>query len=147
MSSSSSVILSDSPSPTHPSPPQSLQRVQPSNKPRGELYVIYNSDQAKEWSDWFQLTKWQLDNTKTIEWSPEKKRSETWKYVKPCARVQDGLPAIHCRRCGDVLAHPSLKNTGTSTIVHHLKTSRCSKEASRQGNKDIQVIFQKVSVS
>ncbi|KAJ5277815.1 hypothetical protein N7524_003968 [Penicillium chrysogenum] len=118
------VTLEDRPR----SPPAKLTRFAPGRRD----WVLYDSDQEKEFLSWWLETEYGQQLTKNgkykFRWSAESRSSKVWKHFDQVAELSSGRPKVVCRSCLTPLNHPHHprhKSHGTSTMGKHLKSNSC----------------------
>lgn len=109
-----------------PTIPPSLTRLGPD---RRKAYVLYDGTMHTEWVDWWLETDY--GKTSKLRWDANY-HSEIWKQFHQVALGSDGMPKVMCKRCGQILEHPSsplraggTTRYGTSTLLRHRKTLIC----------------------
>ncbi|KAF2997502.1 hypothetical protein E8E15_000493 [Penicillium rubens] len=95
-------------------------------------WVLYDSDQEKEFLSWWLETDYGQQLTKNgkykFRWSVESRSSKVWKHFDQVAGLRSGRPKVVCRSCLTPLNHPHHprhKSHGTSTMGKHLKSNSC----------------------
>ncbi|KAI3180037.1 hypothetical protein DTO027I6_10290 [Penicillium roqueforti] len=118
------VTLEDRPRST----PAKLPRFAPGRRD----WVLYDSDQEKEFLSWWLETEYGQQLTKNgkykFRWSAESRSSKVWKHFDQVAELRSGRPKVVCRSCLTPLNHPHHprhKSHGTSTMGKHLKSNSC----------------------
>lgn len=119
-------LLSDSES-TIIEPPSIFPQIHPINWPGGQLVVVPNDDDYSSWMQWWKNTQYNRKHEIKIDWQLKRMTADIWEFLVPVAEVTTGKPWILCRRCIQAIAHPSLKNAGTSSLKKHLSSRMCQK--------------------
>lgn len=115
--------------------PDIFRKVRPSNWESGSLVVLPLETHHKSWLQWWDQTEYRRQHEIKIDWLLKKMTHEVWEDLVPVADVKTGKPWVLCRRCSQVLAHPSLKNAGTSSLKKHLLSEGCKNGARRQAKQ------------
>lgn len=127
--------------------PPSLTRVGPD---RRKAYILYEIMMHSDFVDWWLQTDY--GKSSKIRWDSNH-QAETWQQYHQVAHSSDGAAKVMCKRCGQILEHPSslrpgtTNRHGTSTMIKHLRSAGCLK-ASRSSTKRGEITkFIQVSVS
>ncbi|KAI9840214.1 MAG: hypothetical protein M1837_001842 [Sclerophora amabilis] len=103
---------------------------------KGNTYIGWTEETTARFQLWWDGTTWSSDNKQAehpinIHWTSKIRTSPVWQSFVQVARVKDGLPKVMCRGCDELLVHPQLKGTGTSSMKKHAsKSQNCSKRQS-----------------
>jgi hypothetical protein len=109
--------------PSHPSLPNPCEKRLGRHGNDRAHCILFKSEQNIDFMTWWTETKWYQENQeKTVTWTVEKKQAQIWEHFCPAARLRDGEPWVFCTRCDEVLSHPSVKGTGTSSMTRHIAT-------------------------
>ena len=110
--------------------PRCSQDVPASLKRHGTSYVTWEHPTAAEFLEWWKKTPtyWeflQKGTADSFRWDSAK-HSGAWSHYNQVARIADGRVSVACVHCSAVLKHPSVRNTGTSSLRSHLATGSCT---------------------
>jgi hypothetical protein len=78
---------------------------------------------------------------KLFSWTSNRS-AEVWQFFKDVATFPLGKPKVQCTTCYELLAHPSVKSTGTSALTNHRKRGKCTgRSGQAPTNANIQKAF------
>jgi hypothetical protein len=108
-------------------------------------YILYDEEQKDAFMEWWEGTSWMLtaankSNIKMPSWGSSKV-SPVWLHFSEVAHKNTGEPKVLCMVCQHLLAHPSIKNTGTSTMQSHVNSKNCRKVGVKKGYQSISLIL------
>jgi hypothetical protein len=127
--------------------PAHLQRETPPNWTKNETAIVYTNDAAKDFVTWWEKTHFhECYPNRRILWSHDKKRAPCWQFYRTIARSKDGKPYVQCTRCRTALLHPTIKNSGTTTLTRHVDSSDCKKISGYRGFGALKKFLQKSKV-
>jgi hypothetical protein len=109
------------------SPPPGLEVASRSGgKDKVILYPLINETLFYGW--WTQTIYAQTlrQRGKKHKWGQARRNSSLWTHFAEAATFPQGRPKLRCKYCSRLLEHPFIKNTGTTAMKNHLKTSTCS---------------------
>lgn len=80
---------------------------------------------------WWKGTLWHKKDGTRIDWQLKKMLAEVWDEFIPVADTTTGKPGVLCVSCNQVLAHPTIKGAGTSSMKKHLATDKCRRQQAK----------------
>jgi hypothetical protein len=105
-------------------------------------YVAWSLEKHAVFLEWWYKTLWGRDDplvckdTKRVKWE-RIHSSNAWSNFNQVAHHLTGEPALCCKYCGQILKHPTLKNTGTSNLSGHLQQSKCRGQKRSHDNENV----------
>lgn len=116
--------------------PASHSSYSPNNSAPDGLRIVYAKAgiQIIRYSDDPAFLIWWKETTngaflssqpKPFSWTSNRS-AEVWKFFRDVATYPLGKPKVQCTTCYELLAHPSIKSTGTSALTNHRKRGKCT---------------------
>ena len=95
-------------------------------------YVVWRANQHDIFELWWKSTPFyaeelQQNSIGHPHWASSIRTAPVWNHYIQVADSRTGQPFVMCCICQTVLGHPNTRNTGTSTMKHHQRTSFCKK--------------------
>lgn len=98
-------------------------------------YVLWDAgpEYQQTFLDWWSTTTAAIRITNSSKenhpcWTSHIRRHKAWDNYQQCAKYHDGEPHLVCIWCAAYLRHPTVKNTGTTNLIAHLKAGACKKK-------------------
>jgi hypothetical protein len=81
------------------------------------------NDADSPFLQWWNGSSYARANSKrgAAHWTTKNRRSAVWQFFDQCASAVTGEPAVACKACGRRYVHPSKKNSGTKTLINHVR--------------------------
>lgn len=102
-------------------------RIKPTSWPSNTFVALPEEEHHELWLQWWTKTEWRRAHDVNIDWLLKRMTQACWEHFRPVADVKTGKPWALCRSCTMVLAHPTVKNAGTSSLKKHLASDACKK--------------------
>jgi hypothetical protein len=116
---------------------------------RGGTHYMWSEAQKAQFRSWWEATPYGRDHkdVKTKgdpNWESDDRSSPIWAAYDQCARVSTGEPALHCKTCHKLFAHPNKNHSGTSSLNAHMKACEAHHGIKRPGQQLVSNMLSKV---
>jgi hypothetical protein len=98
--------------------PPTLECVGPYGK---KQFVLWTEMVNEPFLAWWLQTQYGSKSKQTF--FNGKRQADAWEHFHQVASISDGTPKVMCKQCGSVMAHPSDRHRGTSTMTRHFAQS------------------------
>lgn len=99
------------------------------------LFPIEDRAKAELYRIWWNSTPYGIKLSalgRQLKWGNKKHDGKSvWSHFVEGANMLQGEPKVLCKYCWSDHTHPSIKNSGTSTLHKHINSGRCRKKGKR----------------
>ena len=123
-------------------------------------FIWWKLSQDAQFCIWWENSTWFESNSSKIptkqiyvNWgntslnTSTRKASSSWSDFLEGAMTVNGNPSLLCLTCKSVITHPALLNYGTSGMLQHKRSKKCSKNAIPSSDSQVNPIEQHVSIT
>ena len=107
-------------------PPPDLELVSRGGK---DKFIVHPLRDDTSFLIWWEETSYAVllrQRGKHHKWGESRRNSAWWTHFAEGATFPQGHPRLRCKYCGRLLKHPYIRNTGTTAMRNHLRSTNCS---------------------